>query len=58
MACRKCQGFMVREWCGDSTIESYVWRCVNCGGLIYPPLKPTEDTATMVKRLLEQPCCV
>jgi hypothetical protein len=51
MDCTKCKGFMVREWCGELHVEDYIWRCVNCGHLVFPALKPQRD---MIKMLMEK----
>lgn len=50
MECRKCRGFMVQEWCGELHVEDYIWRCVNCGHLVFPALKPQRD---VIKSLME-----
>jgi len=35
MSCRRCQGFLVKDWVSDKFEDAWVWRCVNCGAITF-----------------------
>ncbi len=35
MECRRCKGLMVQDWISDLLDEAPVFRCVNCGAIVF-----------------------
>ncbi len=48
--CRRCQGFLVQEWCSELFIEAYYMRCVNCGAIMDPTIERNKRLSTMDRR--------
>jgi len=43
MACRRCHGFMIEEYHSDLMLEGSFWRCINCGAISDPNMRPQPD---------------
>ncbi len=50
MVCRRCQGFMVPEWCTDLEFDIWTLRCVNCGAIVDPTIDRHQGVPTVDKR--------
>ncbi len=37
MPCHRCKGLMVDDWVSDRFEDLPVWRCINCGFILYLP---------------------
>jgi hypothetical protein len=43
MECRRCKGLMVQDWVCDLMDEAPVFRCVNCGAIVFLTLPRSQD---------------